>query len=497
MLQLMTSKYTIWRVAGLALSVAAVGLVVMLLIFASSFLPELSARLVPILLLPVIALVALLSRNSRPISIRMQDAWLFAIVVVIILWPGYLLAKFPGLPTVDPRKIITGGGIVVLTYLLLSKKELSLVWRDLPKQAKTLTYLVSVLLAWRVASCAASESPIAAFISVVWEFVYFYSLFFVAIFMFGKSHQQELYRWVLISVGLLEALYAVIERVSMTNILLDITPRIPENAVYFAGAAVSRWRDGSFRAQGTFPHPLLLSEFGAFMACMSASMVLFASKRSSRWIGLVGCAAGCTCILVSGTRTGFIAAGAGMSIIGIAWIVSRMGRNNGYGKRFLFALFTIGALVISVPTITLLSEGQTASEKSSSSGRQMMFQRGIPAALESPLLGEGPGSAIGIAGLRGGNNVLTLDSYWLALAIDSGLIVLLLMMAMHLVPAYWGINHALSFPDASSVTIYGCSAALISMFIFRIVLATNDNMSLTFLTVGILATALHAKKRSG
>lgn len=472
----------------------AVAFFVLFLSLITSISAELSARLVPVLALPVILTIGLLSRNNTPLSEAFKNRWLVLLVLVLILWPTYFMAKIGGLPTIDPKKFMAGGGIAVLVFLLISRADLTRIWREYPGSTKLLAVAIGLLMLLRLAAAILSkQAPAASFLLVMWDIVYYYSMFYVALFIFNTQRQQELFRVTLISLGFLEAIYAAFERVSTINVLLNITPRIAENSEFLASAAISRWRDGAFRAQGTFAHPLLLSEFGAFLACMSTGMLFFSRRTISRYIGLLGLLSGCLCVFVSGSRTGFLATGAGVGIIAIAWICSLRRNTSAASKRFMFLVMVFAAITVSIPTVMLMSSGKTVSERNSSAARQVMVQRGLPSIAEHPLLGTGPGTAPSIAGVIGANNVLTLDSYLLAIGVDSGAIVLLLFVFSYLGTAWISINNALSNPELNNTTIYGCSAALISLFIFRIILATPDNMSLAFLTIGILATTFPKK----
>lgn len=475
-----------------AFGLLGLGLLIFVLAAITSLSAELSARLIPIFILPIILSIGLLSRNSVPLTDKFKGRWLVLLVIILILWPTYFMAKIGGLPTIDPRKFMAGGGIAVLIFILISRSDLAKTWKEYPTKTKLLAWTIGILALLRIAAAMTStQAPMASLIMVMWEVVYYYSMFYVALFIFNTPRQQELFRVTLISLGIIEGFYAAFERVSTINFFMKIAPRIPENADFFAGEAISRWRDGAFRAQGTFAHPLLLSEFGAFLACLSASMIFFSKRALSRYIGLLGLFSGCLCVYVSGSRTGFLATGAGVGIIGIAWICSL--QREAASRRLMFVLLASAAIVVSIPAVTLLSSGKTVSERHSSAARQIMVQRGLPSVVQHPVLGTGPGTAPSIAGILGGNNVLTLDSYLLAIGIDSGVPVLILFVFAYLGTAWISINNALSHPDLNHTTIYGCSAALISLFIFRIILATPDNMSLAFLTIGILATTFPKK----
>ncbi|MCP5877326.1 hypothetical protein NL390_33200, partial [Klebsiella pneumoniae] len=77
-----------------------------------------------------------------------------------------------------------------------------------------------------------------------------------------------------------------------------------------------------------------------------------------------------------------------------------------------------------------ITAGRTAVEASSSNARAVMLWEGTALLFESPIFGYGPGLGALALNFRNPDGVLTLDNYLLILALDCGVIPVILFVGI-------------------------------------------------------------------
>jgi O-antigen ligase len=256
--------------------------------------------------------------------------------------------------------------------------------------------------------------------------------------------------------------------------------------------AIERARDGYFRAQGTFEHPLVLAEFSAMTACFGLASMLFPGGRLRRLIGFLTLALAILSAWLSGSRAAFVALGLGLTVVFLLWMYHSKGRvrqSAGALRRLFFLLSLCGVVGLAMPTLLWLSQGRTSTESTSTEARMYMLRIGVPSVMANPILGLGPGSAGAVAGIKGGAGVSTLDNHLLAIAIECGIPGLILFLACLIYPA-WGAITRLAHGAASSSTFLAGGVGAIGAFVVtRSILSIPYNQAFAFLIAGMMIAA--------
>jgi len=476
---------------------AAVVMFVVFLLFIAGAMtalaPWLIARLLPIGILVIVILTALMSANDKRLSEKTLNIWLAVLLSTMALWPTYLLIKFSGLPALDARRVVAGLTLGATLYFLLSRKYF----------VKALftggyfrvgSFLVLSYATLRIASCFTSEHTFASLIIVFWEILYYYSMFFVGALLFGEAKYHQWLMKILMVLAVLIAGYAAVEWLFEKNILIQLAPSNKEFTEFKAALALSRLREGFFRAQGTFEHPLLLAEFSAMTLCFGLAAMLWSKKEDEfRVLGGITIVAAIGAALLSGSRSALITTTLGGLIVILLRIiapkVALKKRQQTFRKIAFF--FTLSAVIaVAIPAASVLVKGRTTNEAASTVGRIYMLELGIPSILSNPLLGKGPGSSGAIAGIRTGSGIGTLDNYLLAIAIESGVPALFLFLACLLYPV-WVIFNKLMTGEQTLANFYAAvAAALVVTTIMRTVLWMPYNLLFSFLLAGMVLRSI-------
>lgn len=475
----------------LVLGAAGIGITLGLLFLGwmAAVLPSLVVRFVPFALLAVVMLMAGFFRQSDGISERVSQRWLTLLVVIFVLWPSYMIFKFGSMPAIDGRKIVAAFSLLALFYLAINRKA---IWAAMKGGEDRATRIVcKIILAyvlWRVLSGLFSPAPVESLLSVLWDVLYYYGIFFLAVSTLQTPGAVNRYVRVFLWLVIALALFAIVERVLGRNPLLEFAPRSDGLEDFAAALQITRFRDGVFRSQGTFEHPLLLAEFASIGACFGLAYALWGGV-SGRLVGWLAFVAGVSALVLSGSRSGYLAAGGAITIVAWLWFLRPTKQLSAHASSLRVVTFLGGlvlALALSVPLLTAMAQGKTVSESTSTDARRVMLERGWPSIQANPLVGKGPGAAVSVAGIRTGSGIWTLDNYLLALTIDSGLPALLLFLASLLYPAWRATSFVLSRPSEYAPFAAAAVGSIFAVIVMRSFLWMPYNLSLVFIMIGLL-----------
>jgi hypothetical protein len=483
---------TVGILAASSLAVIALSVLIGL---ASAIAPTGVARLIPILAMTLTIIYAGYSRNERPIPTWLSKYWVQASIVILSCWPTYIFFSIGNLPTIDPRKLLALFTVGSLIYLLVSKSFfLSQATGANSKASRTTVFIITAYLTLRALSCIVSESPISSFTFILWEFISYYSIFFLALGVNDKNLTQSRIYTVLLWVGFAITIFSTLEKIAGSNPLTSLAPRNERFSEFALAMSIARMRDGFFRAQGTFEHPLLLAEFASITSCFGLAALAFSRTFKAKSVGSAILLLSITSIWASDSRAAYVATASGAGLIFLLVLFRPSSKEfshrsiAGFKRRkamFLVALAT--SVAIAVPLAYAFAQGNTRDQQTSSQARVAMLELGIPHILENPLLGQGPVIGREKAAIKTGAGVSTLDNYLLAIALESGLPCLFLFIAMLTYVGWQAILLLLAGPSKNAPFLAGTVGALVAFLVMRTILWMPYNLSLILLLlVGVL-----------
>lgn len=473
----------------LIVGLLAAGLIVFFVGAASALMPTLAARATPLLLLLVVALFALLSRNGREIRVGWGRIWLVSLIAIFSLWPTYIFFSVGGLPAIDPRKIVALFSTGLLFYFLLNKSHAaeSLLGKT-GGGARTLVLIVAAYLVLRFLSSFSSENVFSSAVFFLWDFVNYYSVLFLALILLReKSH--EYFLRTLLWVAFFVAAYALFEKAIGQNLLTSFAPQSERFSDFARAMMIERLRDGFFRAQSTFEHPLLLAEFAALCFCFSLSVLLLAQSAKAKVWSSVLCIMLLATVWATNSRAAYVALAVSSAAIFLLKILmpSDLERDAERSLRKIkfFSIVFLG-IVVAIPLLLFVLEGGSRDERSSSMARIAMLELGFPSLIANPILGIGPGMAGSVAGITTGAGVATLDNYLLAVAMDSGIPALILFLLTILYPAWLAINYLLNGNREGAQFMLGACGACLSYLVMRSILWMPFNLGVVNVVLALV-----------
>lgn len=453
--------------------------------------PESVTKLLIIPFLVLVMIISLLMRSDKPVSEGLSKCWIVALLAVMALWPTYMFIKIGSLPALDARRIIAGLSLCLMLFFFISRKPISTAfYKDSAGPLRVGIMLVSGYTLFRIVSCFVAPNPISSLISVGWEILYYYSFFFVGALFFSRDSLRYSVMLTFMVLAVIVSLFAVVEMMLHENILVQFAPSGKEFEEFHKVLTSSRIRDGLFRSQGTFEHPLLLGEFAAMAFCFGIAGILWPTHEPyMRTLSVITTFLTLVASILSGSRSAYLALAISFVFVFLLKVFFPNGKlkKSVQGIRKTFFFFTlVSLLLLSVPIISLLAQGKTTQEATSSEARVIMLNLGLPSIEENPVLGTGPETGAEIAGIIGASGVRTLDNYFLSIAIESGVPALLLLLSCLLYPV-WIVVGRMAVGTIDHVHFFTAAAgALIVTTVVHTVFFMPYNFSFAFFFSGII-----------
>ena len=144
----------------------------------------------------------------------------------------------------------------------------------------------------------------------------------------------------------------------------------------------------------------------------------------------------------------------------------------------------LSAVVLS-GSVGYLVKGRSTAETGSSQARVIMLERGQKLLADQPVQGYGSGLAALQIGLLPGQRSLTIDSYFLTVAIESGYVGLGLFALGWLAVAARGALAGMKAAGVGSWVLITLVTAIVASLIVKTVLSLTNNLDLLYLFAGM------------
>jgi O-antigen ligase len=161
----------------------------------------------------------------------------------------------------------------------------------------------------------------------------------------------------------------------------------------------------------------------------------------------------------------------------------------------LILIFFVFLFVVAIYLVSDILIGRTTREFNSGAVRLEMWQAGLRLAAQSPIWGYGQDMAAYVLGFRGSGGVITIDSYFLSVLLESGYPGLLAFFLIIVIPIWNGTLAGLSKGE-NSVAALTISAALIAFFLVKAILSLTHNHGLVLILIGLLGYILSTQEQS-
>lgn len=416
-------------------------------------------------------------------------AGLLTLVALSVLWPRYLFIHKGGLPGVNPFTLLTMGMLALVLVHLLAVPAYYRRVAEVFRAGGAIGVLVLAWFGWRIFSTAFGQYSLAQEFELLKEFVYIGSFFLFAAALGSHPNGPRDVVRVLVMCGLLVGGIGLVEGFVYKNPfvgLISMAGTDNDTARTLASIATDKIREGAFRAQATFDHPIVFAQFVAALVPLALYCIRNDASKFWRLLSLLAVPIALAAIAKSGSRAGVVSVAVACAAVGFVWWLRAML----YGRiSKALAIIALPAflmmLAVGAAVIAELAGGRGQHEISSTNTRMLMLRVGVDALLDSPLLGFGHGMAITKAGVQGAGGIWTLDNYFLTMALDYGYVgMVLFVLALGwfcwraLMFAVRGNNKDGALAGASMASVVALMASFSTLSIYQ-------NMTMLWLLLGI------------
>jgi hypothetical protein len=489
------SRHRRWAIAGLLLFCliygAAFGLFApnLLLVF-----------MVPIVVLALMAIWALPDLARPPTGPLM---WLFyAFTVALVVWPNYLAITLPSMPWITVTRLVGFPLVFLLLVCVSTSSTFRAQINDVLRVLSPGTQIFLMFLVIQALSVFFSRDFGGSLQILINDEMTQTAMFFVACYVFLKPGRAELWAAILWAMALVLAVMGTIELREGHVPWLGHLPsfiKLDENYMRMLAGA-RREGVGEHRVQGPYTTSLALSEYMAFTMPFLLHFAAQKYKLIVRVSAVISMPILLFTAIITQSRLGVIGVGLSFMTYLLLWALLRRSRKKQdlISPAIVFAYPAILTVVIAASFFirrihnVVWGGGLTAS---STEGRFVQYSMGIPKILSHPW-GYGIGQAGSILGYVEENGTPTIDTFYLATALDYGFIGFILYFALFFVAIYKGVKEFLraASGDRELLMIMPLTVTLINFVVVKSVFNQQDNHPLIFMMLGMLGALIY---RSG
>jgi O-antigen ligase len=434
--------------------------------------------------------------------VRALSPLFFAFLAAIVLWPNYLAIALPGLPWLTLTRIFG----VPLTIALLVCISVSKTFR------KTLTDCLNAdpliwkafvgLVACETLSLALSGQPVASLNRYVLAQTNWTAMFIVSAIIFLRPGTVE--RWAKLFFGAC----LVIALIGMWEFKLGYVPwaghipsflKIEDDSVLRTLAGARRSATGIYRVQSTATTPLGLAE----ILGLSAPFALhFAIGRYPFWLRMVALAALpllVMVILLTDSRLGVVSCLVGLMLYLLFWAILRWRqvKDSVFAPALVFgypAIFTVMVAATFVVGKLRAKVWGNGSQSASTASRGTQWDMGIPKILTHPF-GQGMGQSGSVLQFRSPSGVPTVDSYYLTVLLELGILGFILYFFIFLRASWTGVRTLVTGTvDQETLMLIPLSVCLVNFVIVKSVFSQDANHPLVFMMLGAIVALAYRSK---
>jgi hypothetical protein len=481
----------------LAAAIVALGLGLVTAFFPPSFLAKLAAALLAI----VVFLFALISTDRQEsadagnFARRLINLW----AVLLGACPAYLPFKFGPLPGLNPLRLCFGA--IFLTWLcgLVMSSQLRKSLSKNFSHSRWTALAFMTLFAWQLV-CAMLGDEAAFSLYYTLKSIATANIMFLVAMTFFRSWADIRRTMVYLMLGsLISCVAALVEWKLQSNIFLNYLPVDRDQLADMDWILADKSRGGEYRVSGTFSHPLALAEYLCMLLPIILTLAWKSLSRIARWTAALLIPVLLVVVYSSHTRSSVVAVASSLLVLAILFGIRAARQRKRAGLAMLgwmTIVTTLSCAAAFSAGVGYLAQGRTSEEAGSSRARIWMVQRGIALLEDRPIQGYGPGLAALKIGPAPGQRNLTIDSYFLSVALESGYVGLLLFSVGIVAVLSRTLAVALRTQDANYWIIIAIAMGIVSSLTIKIILSLTNNLDLLYFFIGISMVAMAMLEKS-
>jgi O-antigen ligase len=376
---------------------------------------------------------------SFPLLAQQIVGWMRVLTLLFIfflpVWPGYAELRVFGSPNLAPTRLLSLALFPLLIAAFFLSRERQQVF--LKRVAANWPFFMLILLFYilkGVSAYRAVNSVLSMYEFIKLDLLTIFPIFFYTLFILKDREDIRRVMVILCGAACVVALATIVEAILKTNIYMRFLP-ITSSSI--AQNSPGGFRDSVYRAQGSFEHPLALSEFMSAILPFCIYLLLASKRGMERLFYIAATLLIFAAIFLTRSRAGIGAVAVACSLLVLVLIVRWVKGSRNYVAQYLVILQIPALLCFLVVAGVAYSEyfvGKSVEERRSTFLRVEMLERGVPLVMKNPVLGLGQGRGSDAVGIKAARGYTTIDNYYLSLALNAGIPALILFV---LILATW------------------------------------------------------------
>lgn len=413
-------------------------------------------------------------------------------IVLHILWPPYIALNLPGLPWISPQRLVSGALVLTFLFNLASSAEMRAHARASMMAEPAigrLFWAYWALTAVTIVLSSSISSTLTTFANnqIVW------TMFFVLATMVSRKPGFVAKALTFAFIATLPSGFAsILEYRAEKVIWVEYLPSWllgDEELVSQLLVSVARTGYEVYRARGTTLNPLYYAEYLALIFPIGLHL-LWTCRSAVRQVAIVlAMMLLCVAMWLTGSRTAV--AGIVLSIAIFVFLTAlRKRTENPQSIAAAATLFAYPAMLVALVGVVLswrrayvaiIGGGQ---HEPSNLAREVQWKMGWEILKRNPI-GHGTGQSGEVLGYTNPAGTMTIDSYYLVVLLDHGVLALPIFVAMFSIPIYYALRYALRrYSDPELAWLIPIGVGLANLMIIKTVNAGSWNMPVAFLMLG-------------
>jgi hypothetical protein len=455
--------------------------------------------LAPLALMALLVIWVLPDRDTAP-SLAMSK-FLLAFFAVSVAWPDYLALQLPGLPWISFRRLFLGPMCLTLLVCLSTSGQFRREMGDtLKAEPLMLKILLGFILMQFISIGLSKNIPAAIKNFVNYQFIWTF-VFFGSVYCFRKERNAEKFFKLFISAIIIIGFIAIIETMNRGVLWKDHIPSFLQvDLETMAGALESSMRFGMFRAKSVYNQPLPFAEIMGLSTPVVLYFIFAAKKVWHRVAFILVDLILLHVLTLPQSRLGIIAFLLSHALFifvwsGRIWLRNRLSiAGPMVTLAYPILVIAVAGAIMSIGSLRERVIGGSDTIYSDQSRRvQKRMARSV--ILRNPLLGHGPKQGPGALGFVGGDGALTLDNYYLWIALDYGMIGFALFYGMILLAIHRTFMIAIRDQGEDNNRALVVMTILVAFILVKTVLSEEDNHSLLFILLGMTVALMWREKQ--
>jgi hypothetical protein len=454
--------------------------------------------LAPLIPLACLTVWALPESASKPTPAVENLFWAF--FCAAMLWPAYLAIALPGLPWISAVRLI---GLPLAITLLVRLSTSTPFRNEVGLTVRTIPYLGPLMAAFsaiQVFSILVSDQPVTSLDSVIDNLIGWTAIFFVACYIFLRPGAAE--RWTAaycicaVAVCFLGVWERHLEHVPWGTHVPKFFA-VNDESVQRALIGTRRLGVGDYRVEGVESTSLGMAEFLALATPFLLHYIGGPFRTPVKLASILALPLVFVVILSTQARLGMVGFFLSVLLYLVIWGVNRWKTAKGsllgpaivLAYPAIFLAFLGASFTVQRLRTIVWGNGQTAA---SNEGRMEQLQKGIPMVFQRPW-GYGAGRGAEKLGYMTPGGTLTIDNYFLLVALDWGILGFLVYYGMILMVTWNAARYGwISHQRAREHTLLiPAGIALAEFFVIKSIFSQTHNHALTFMIMGMVAALIY------